>query len=100
MRWIPLPWPAPLTTFRQIPRSRRAEILQRAQRASGRRRLADLATETDQSHVQRGSESVGNQIVQQSVGTLGARLGRDQPQAASDAVHVRIDGDRVAAEGE
>src|SRR5205807_1389375 len=29
-----------------------------------------------------------------------ARLGRDQPQATSDTVDVRIDGDRVAAERE
>src|SRR2546430_5591338 len=88
------------STLRQGPRSRRTKILQRAQRASGRRRLADLAAQTDQPHMQRGSESVGDKTVQQPVGTLGARLRRNQPQATGDTVDVRVDRDRVATERE
>src|SRR6476660_7474128 len=86
--------------LRQVPRSGGAQILEWAELASVRRRLADLASEPDQPHVQRGPEPVGNQIVQQPVGALGARLRGNQAQTTGDAVHVRIDRDRVAAQGE
>ena len=64
-------------------RRRRAEILQRALAASRRRRLADLASQPDERHVQRRAEPVGHQLVQEPVGALGARPSAGPARAAS-----------------
>ena len=57
---------SPTAALREIARRRRTQVLQRARGAARRRRLADLAAQTDEADVQRRAQAVGDQIVQQT----------------------------------
>ena len=87
-------------TGSEVARRRRTDVLQGTDRAPRRRRLADLATETDQRHVQRRAKPARDQLVQDPVRSLRGGLRGDEPEPPRHAVHVRVHGHRVATQRE